>query len=68
MIIESENWTDAKADCEARGAKLATLLSDAEVEEVAKLMIDGATYWIGGHCEGNSYKVTTGINEMMVFM
>ena len=56
------------AVCEATDAKLATLLSDAEVEEVAELINEETYYWIGGHCSGTSYELETGIHEMMVYI
>ena len=57
---ERLTWREAKVACEKIDAKLATLLSDAEFEEVGKLMKDQEYYWIGGVCSGNSCVVTTG--------
>ena len=51
IINELKTWTEAESDCEAKDAKLATLLSTEEVEEVAKLIEDETYYWIGGRCK-----------------
>ena len=54
IIDEPKTWTEAKTYCEASDAKLATLLADAEVDEVAELINKETYYWIGGHCLGIS--------------
>ena len=66
ISTEEKTWSEAKAFCEANNEKLATLLSDAEFEEINKLIKDLKYYWIGGFCSGNSCEVTTGIYEILV--
>ena len=68
VSTERLTWRKAKVACEKIDAKLATLLSDAEFEEVGKLMKDQEYYWIGGVCSGNSYVATTRTWEILVFM
>jgi len=57
IIHERKTWTEAKDDCEARGAKLAMLRSKPEAEEAGKLreLKDSEQYWIGGFLGWENY-------------
>jgi len=53
IIHERKTWTEAKDDCEARGAKLAMLETKAEareagklIKELEKLISDSGVYWV----------------------
>jgi len=53
IIHERKTWAEAKDDCEARGAKLAMLQTEAEareagklIKELEKLISDSGVYWV----------------------
>jgi len=50
VLSTKQSWSQAKAACEAKGAKLAQLSPPTEVENAAKKIQDKTHYWIGGHC------------------
>ena len=52
VLSTKQSWSQAKAACEAKGAKLAQLSTPTEVENAAKKIQDKTHYWIGGHCPG----------------
>jgi len=50
VLSKKQSWSQAKAACEAKGAKLAQLSTPTAVENAAKKIQEKTHYWIGGHC------------------
>ncbi|MHA2296059.1 MAG: lectin-like protein [Candidatus Hodarchaeales archaeon] len=53
LFTDSKTWTDAKADCEARGGHLVTISSNEENDFVSGLTEPDTSVWIGFTDEEN---------------
>ncbi len=57
IFVENVTWEEAKALCEGKGGHLATVRSDADLQEIISLaQSKGATYiWLGAYRATNSH-------------